>query len=73
MLLVAELLMLAAAISASTGAPQGQRLAVDPWQHRDWIRARRALIQRERSVPDAVIFQQVTVRIDPANVAALIS
>jgi GT2 family glycosyltransferase len=69
MLLVTELLMLAAAVSDGWG-----RAKVSGWQwiwqHRDWIRARRALIQRERSVPDAVIFRQVTARIDPANVAA---
>jgi GT2 family glycosyltransferase len=69
MLLVTELLMLATAIFGRWGRAKvsGWRWI---WQHRAWIRARRALIQRERSVPDAVIFKQVTARIDPANVAA---
>lgn len=40
------------------------------WQHRDWIRARRAQIQSERLVPDAEISRWLTARIDPANVAA---
>ena len=69
MLLFTELLMLGAAIAGGWGRAKlrGWRWL---WQHRGWLRARRALIQRERAVPDAVVFRRVTARIDPANVAA---
>jgi len=69
MLLLTELLMLGAAIAGGWGSAKlrGWRWL---WQHRDWLRIRRALIQRERAVPDAVIFQRLTARLDPANVAA---
>jgi GT2 family glycosyltransferase len=69
MLLLTELLMLGAAIAGGWGRAKirGWHWL---WQHRGWLRARRALIQGQRAVPDAVIFRRVTARIDPANVAA---
>ncbi len=69
MLLLTEILMLGAAIAGGWGAAKlrGWRWL---WRHRGWIRARRALIQRERVIPDSVIFRRVTGRFDPANVPA---
>ncbi|HUK73023.1 MAG TPA: glycosyltransferase family 2 protein [Streptosporangiaceae bacterium] len=69
MLLLTEVLMLGAAIAGGWGAAKvrGWRWL---WQHRGWIRARRSLIQRERVIPDSVIFQRITARFDPANIAA---
>jgi GT2 family glycosyltransferase len=68
-LALTELLMLAAAIAGGWG---GAKLQGWWWlgRHRGWVRARRALIQGERTVPDAVISRRMTARIDPANVAA---
>src|SRR5260370_5512627 len=69
MLLLTEILMLAAAAAGGWGRAKlrGWRWL---WQHRGWLRSRRALIQGERLVPDAVVFSRVTARFDPANVAA---
>jgi hypothetical protein len=69
MLVLTELLMLSAAIADGWG---GAKLKgwLWLWRHGGWIRARRALIQAERTVPDAVISSRMTGRIDPANVAA---
>jgi glycosyltransferase involved in cell wall biosynthesis len=69
MLLLTELLMLGAAIAGGWGRAKlrGWRWL---WQHRDWLGIRRALIQRERAVPDAEISRHLTARLDPANVAA---
>jgi GT2 family glycosyltransferase len=69
MLALTELLMLAAAIAGGWG---GAKLRGWSWlgRHRGWVRARRALIQGERTVPDTVIVRRMTARIDPANVAA---
>jgi len=68
-LLLTELVMLAAALRGGWGAAKlrGWHWL---WRHRRWLRTRRAMIQRERTVPDAVIFQRVTSRFDPANIAA---
>ncbi len=68
MLVLTETLMLAAAVTAGWGGAKlrGWRWI---WQHRSWIKARRARIQSERVVPDAVVFGRLTARIDPANVA----
>ncbi|HEY4853224.1 MAG TPA: glycosyltransferase family 2 protein [Streptosporangiaceae bacterium] len=69
MLAATELLMLGAAIAGGWG-----RAKLRGWlwlgRNSGWVRARRALIQSERTVPDAVIFRRMTARIDPANVAA---
>jgi hypothetical protein len=69
LLALTELLMLAAAVAGRwSGAKlRGWRWI---WQHRRWIAQRRALIQSERVVPDAVVFGRLTARIDPANFAA---
>ncbi len=69
MLLLTEMLMLGAAIAGGWGLAKvrGWQWL---WQHRGWIRVRRALIQGERVIPDSVIFRRVTARFDPANVAA---
>ena len=69
MLAGTELLMLGAAIAGGWGRAK-LRGWLWLWRHRGWVRERRALIQAERTVPDAVIFRRVTARIDPANVAA---
>ena len=69
MLVLTELLMLGAAIMGGwTGAKLRGWGWI--WRHRDWVRARRALIQGERTVPDSVISSRLTAQIDPANVAA---
>jgi GT2 family glycosyltransferase len=67
-LALTEALMLAAAIAGRwSGAKlRGWRWI---WQHRRWISERRALLQAERVVPDAVVLGRLTARIDPANVA----
>lgn len=69
MLLLTEVLMLCAAIGNRWGGAKvrGWHWL---WQHRGWLRSRRAMIQNERVVPDAVIFKRMTARFDPANVAA---
>lgn len=68
-LVLTEMLMLAAALAGHwSGAKlSGWRWI---WQHRGWIAARRAMIQSERVVPDAVVLSRLTARIDPANVEA---
>ena len=68
MLFLTEMLMLGAAIAGGWG---GAKLRGWRWllQHRAWLRSRRDLIQNERVVPDSVIFDRVTARFDPANVA----
>jgi GT2 family glycosyltransferase len=69
MLVLTELLMLGAAIAGGWG-----RAKLRGWlwvgRHGGWVRARRALIQAERTVPDAVISRRLTAQIDPSNVAA---
>jgi hypothetical protein len=69
LLLLTEMLMLAAAVAGRwSGAKlRGWRWI---WQHRRWIGDRRATIQSERVVPDSVVLDRLTARIDPANVAA---
>jgi GT2 family glycosyltransferase len=68
-LLLTEFLMLCAALLGGWG-----RAKLDGWcwlwRHRAWLRSRRNLIQNERTIPDAVIFERMTARFDPANVAA---
>jgi GT2 family glycosyltransferase len=67
-LALTEVLMLAASVAGHwSGAKlRGWRWI---WVHRRWIAARRARIQSERVVPDAVVLRRLTARIDPANVA----
>jgi GT2 family glycosyltransferase len=69
LLVLTEILMLAAAVAGRWGGAKvrGWRWI---WRHRRWIRERRATIQSERVVPDAVVLSRLTARIDPANVAA---
>jgi GT2 family glycosyltransferase len=69
LLVLTEMLMLAAAV---TGRWAGAKLRGWRWiwQHRRWIGERRATIQSQRVVPDAVVLDRLTARIDPANVAA---
>ncbi len=69
MLALTELLMLGAAIMGGWSRAKLRGWGWI-WQHRDWVKARRALIQGERTVPDSVIASRLTARIDPANVAA---
>jgi GT2 family glycosyltransferase len=69
MLILTELLMLGAAIAGGWGRAK-LRGWLWLWHHGGWVRARRALIQAERTVPDAVIARKLTSRIDPANIAA---
>ena len=68
-LVLTELVMLAAAIAGGWGGAKLRGWAW-LWGHRDWVRARRATIQTERTVSDAVIARRMTAQIDPANVAA---
>lgn len=69
MLALTEVLMLGASIAGGWG---GAKLRGWHWiwRHRRWVRQRRALLQAERTVPDALVFRHMTARIDPANVAA---
>jgi len=69
LLVLTEMLMFAAAVASRwSGAKlRGWRWI---WQHRRWIGERRAMIQSERLVPDAVVLGRLTARIEPANVAA---
>jgi GT2 family glycosyltransferase len=69
MLAGTELLMLGAAITGGWGRAK-LRGWLWLWRHSGWVRARRALIQAERTVPDAVISRRLTAQIDPANIAA---
>jgi GT2 family glycosyltransferase len=69
MLALTELLMLAAALAGGWG-PAKLRGWFWVGRHPGWVRARRALIQGERTVPDTVISRRMTARIDPANVGA---
>ena len=64
-----ELVMLGAALRGGWGTAK-LRGWHWMWRHRRWLLARRALIQSERAVPDAVIFRRVTARFDPASIAA---
>jgi GT2 family glycosyltransferase len=68
-LALTELLMLTAALAGGWGGAKlrGWRWI---WQHRRWLAERRARIQSERAVPDAVVLSRLTARIDPANVSA---
>jgi GT2 family glycosyltransferase len=68
-LALTEALMLAAAVAGGWGGAKvaGWRWI---WRHRKWITARRARIQSERVVPDAVVLGRLTARIEPANVGA---
>ena len=68
-LALTDLLMLGTAIAGGWGRAKLHGW-LWLWQHRGWVRARRALIQGERTVPDTVIFKRMTARIAPANVAA---
>lgn len=67
-LLLTEFLMLGAALLGGWGRAKldGWRWL---WRHRAWLRSRRAVIQNERVVSDAMIFERVTARFNPANVA----
>ncbi|MGK5740696.1 glycosyltransferase family 2 protein [Micromonospora sp. URMC 103] len=38
------------------------------WRNRAWLRARRRRLQSERSVPDGVIAELMTARVEPSNV-----
>jgi GT2 family glycosyltransferase len=69
MLALTEIIMLGAAVAGGWGRAKlrGWRWL---WRHRSWIRSRRALIQSERTVPDAVVFERMTARFDPANITA---
>jgi GT2 family glycosyltransferase len=69
LLVLTEFLMLAAAVAGRwSGAKVRGWWWI--WQHRRWIARRRALLQSERLVPDAVVLGRLTARIDPANFAA---
>lgn len=68
-LLLTELLMLAAAVAGGWAGAKVRGWAW-LWRNREWLRSRRALVQAERTVPDAVIFKRVTAHFDPANVSA---
>ncbi|WP_213450192.1 glycosyltransferase family 2 protein [Rhizomonospora bruguierae] len=40
------------------------------WRNRAWLRARRAHLRRERTVPDAALAHLMTATVDPSNVEA---
>lgn len=68
-LALTEVLMLAAALAGRWGGAKARGWGWI-WRQRRWIAARRAVIQSERIVPDAVVLRRLTARIDPANVAS---
>lgn len=75
LLLLAPVLLLTEVLLLTAGAVGGWGRAKLHgwrwiWRHRDWIRARREHLQRQRAVPDRVVLERATARIDAGNVAA---
>lgn len=68
-LLLTEVVLFAAAVAGGWGRAKlrGWRWI---WRHRVWIRARRDELQRQRAVPDRLVLERATARIDARNVAA---
>jgi GT2 family glycosyltransferase len=69
MLLLTETAMLAAAAAGGWLRPK-LRGYTWLWRNRRWVRSRRALLRRERTVPDADLVPILTDRFDPANIEA---
>lgn len=69
MLAVTEIAMLGAAVAGGWGKAKFRGYAWI-WRNRRWIRDRRALIQRERTVPDRRIVPRMTATFDPSNIEA---
>jgi GT2 family glycosyltransferase len=69
MIALTELAMLAAAVLGGWAKPKARGWGW-LWQHRAWLRTRRAHLQAERTVPDAALAHLMTARFDPSNVAA---
>jgi GT2 family glycosyltransferase len=69
MLALTEAAMLTAAVAGGWGRAKlrGYRWL---WRNRRWIRARRARLQRERTLPDAALAAMMTGRFDPPTVEA---
>jgi len=69
MLLLTEAAMVAAAAGGGWLRPKVRGWAW-LWRHRAWLRERRRLLQRERTVPDRAVAAQMTARFDPTNIEA---
>lgn len=69
MLALTEAAMLAAAVAGGWSREKLRGYGW-LWRNRRWVRARRARLQRERSVPDSRIAAILTDRFDASNVAA---
>ncbi|MFC0506028.1 glycosyltransferase family 2 protein [Micromonospora costi] len=69
MLLLSEAALLAASLLGgwSREKVRGWRWL---WTNRAWVRARRRQLQAERIVPDGVIAEMMTAKVDPSNVEA---
>jgi len=69
MLLLTEAAMVAAAVAGGWGRPKFRGYGW-LWRNRRWLRSRRALLRRERTVSDAALVPILTDRFDPANIEA---
>jgi GT2 family glycosyltransferase len=69
MLLLTETAMIAAAVLGGWWQPKLRGYGW-LWRNRRWVRARRALLKSERTVPDAGLVPILTDRFDPANIEA---
>lgn len=69
MIVVTELALFAASLMGGWSRPKARGWAW-LWRNRRWLRSRRALLQRERTVPDAELAHLMTATVDPSNVAA---
>jgi GT2 family glycosyltransferase len=69
MLLVTELAMVATAVAGGWLRPKLRGWSWI-WRNRGWVRARRAKLQAERTVPDRELASMITGRFTPSNVEA---
>jgi GT2 family glycosyltransferase len=69
MLLLTEAAMLAASVAGGWAGAKARGWAW-LWRNRRWVRARRALLQSQRMVPDRVLKHLLTARFDPSNLEA---
>lgn len=69
MIVVTELALFAASLMGGWAAPKVRGWSW-LWRNRRWVRARRAQLQRERTVPDAALAHLMTATVDPSNVEA---
>jgi GT2 family glycosyltransferase len=68
-LLLTEVAMLTAAVAGGWGRAKPRGWAWI-WRNRSWVRARRRLLQSERTVPDRELLGRLTPRFNPPNLEA---